>query len=373
MIDGGLLRENAVEQVLGTGVFTALGGDCFGFTHQTFAECLVGQILSKLPLPQLRTLLCATDPTSGAEYVIPQLVELAAWVAGDHAKFFTHLIDIDPAALLRSGVRFAAPDQKSRLVERLLNLAGKNQFFDESGYWRFWRDLDYPELPQQLIAELTDPQRHLMVRRVALDIAEACRRSELVPPLFEILKSQDGDRYSRSSVADAFCASMPNDRLAELEPLARGEVGPDPDQSILGEALQRLVPNYWSVADALPFIGRTKNSNYIGSYWRALDDLPKHLNDSDILPGLRAIQAWEGGFSDTSYRRKLCVALLSRGLELIDDPEVCAELVKLWTTKSRNYQAFFRKGDRNDSEFEMMKEESRRKWIAAIINAYSPE
>jgi hypothetical protein len=373
LIDSGLLRENAVEQALGTGVFTALGGDCFGFTHQTFAECLAGQTLSQLPLPQLRNLLCATEPLSGAEYVIPQLVELAAWVAGDHCSFFEHLIGIDPAALLRSGVAHAIPEHKAKLVARILDLAGKNQFFDQSEYLRFWRDLDHPGLPHQLIDALTDPTHHLMIRRVAVDIAEACRRPELVQTLSDILKSEDGDRYFRSSVADALCASMPDDRLAELEPLPRGEVGPDPDQSILGHALQRLVPRHWSVADALPFIGRTRNSNYFGSYRRSLEELPKHLNDDDILPGLRAIQAWEGGFSGSSFRRKLCIAILLRGLELIDDPAVCDELVELWVTKSKNYHAFFRKGYQNDSDFEVIKDGPRRKWIAAIINASASE
>jgi hypothetical protein len=369
LIHSGLLSENVVEYALATGLFTALGADCFGFTHQTFAECLAGQTLSQLPLAQLRTLLCATDPASGAEYVIPQLVELAAWVAGDHAGFFTHLIDIDPAALLRSGVAFAAPDQKARLVERILDLAGKNQFFDESGYWRFWRDLDHTDLPRQLIDALTDPQNHLMVRRVTIDIAEACRFPELVPTLFELLKSEDGDRYFRSSVADALCACMPDGRLAELEPLVRGDVGPDPDQSILGHALQRLVPQYWSVAEALPFVGRTRDSSHFGSYWRALDELPKHLEDRDILPGLRIIRTWEGGFSSTSFRRKLCMAFLSRGLENIDDSEICEELVKLWTTKARNFREFFRTGDRGDADFVMIGDEPRRKWIAAIINS----
>jgi hypothetical protein len=369
LIESGLLHENAVEQTLGTGLFTALGGDCFGFAHQTFAECLAGHALSELPLPQLRTLLCATDPATGAEFVIPQLVELAAWVAGDHHDFFTHLIDIDPGALLRSGVALAAQDRKAKLVERLLDQAGKNQFFDESGYWRFWRDLDHPGLPDQLIGALAEPQPHRMVQRIALEIAEACRRPELVPTLFNLLKSQDGDRYFRNSVADALCASMPDDRLAELEPLARGEVGPDPDQSILGQALKRLVPKHWSVADVLPFIGRSMNSNFIGSYWRALKDLPTHLVDSDILSGLRVIQTWEGGFSSSSFRRDLCMALLSRGLDKIDDPEICAEMVKLWTTKARNFREFFRTGDRSDSDFVMMKDEPRRKWIASIINS----
>jgi hypothetical protein len=302
--------------------------------------------------------------------VIPQLIELAAWVSGDHAEFFTHLIDIDPAALLRSGVAFADPVQKARLVERILDLAGKNQFFDESGYWRFWRDLDHPALPFQLKEALADLQQHLMVRRVAIDIAKECRRPELVPTLFEILRSQDGDSHFRSSVADALCASMPDDRLSELDPLVRGEVGPDPDQSILGEALQRLVPQQWSVADALPFIGRTMDPSFLGSYWRALEHhLAEHLTDADILPGLQAIQTWDGSFSSSSFRRKLSMNLLLRGLDHIDDLAICSELVKLWKSKARNFHEFFRSGDRKDSDFAMMTDDPRRNWIAAIINS----
>lgn len=369
LLDTGLMRGSEAEQTLGSGLFTALGRNCFGFTHQTFAECLAGQTLAQLPLPQLRTLLCATDPASGNEYVVPQLVELAAWVAGDHAGFFSHLIDIDPAALLRSGMAFAEPAEKARLVERLLDLADKNQFFDETEYWRFWRDLDHPGLPDQLIEALTNPQRHAMVQRVAIDIAEACRRPELVPTLFAILKAQNGGQYFRSSVADALCASMPDDRLAELEPLARGEVGPDPDQSILGHALQRLVPAHWSVSDALPFIGPAKDPVWGGSYWQALEELPKHLQDRDILLGLRIIREWDGGFSSTSFRRKLCMALLSQGLENIDDPAICDALMKLWKVKRRNFREFFRIGDPEDADFVMMNDESRRKWIAATVNA----
>ena len=63
------------------------------------------------------------------------------------------------------------------------------------------------------------------------------------------------------------------------------------------------------------------------------------------------------------------MALLSRGLDKIDDPEICAEMVKLWTTKVRDFREFFRTGDRNDSDFVMMKSEPRRKWIAAIVTS----
>ena len=95
--------------------------------------------------------------------------------------------------------------------------------------------------------------------------------------------------------------------------------------------------------------------------------LPTHLEDHDILPGLREIQSWENGFSATGFQRELCMSLLSRGLDKIDDPEICAEMVRLWTTNTKNFREFFRTGDRDDSGFTAINEVSRRKWIAAII------
>jgi len=61
--------------------------------------------------------------------------------------------------------------------------------------------------------------------------------------------------------------------------------------------------------------------------------------------------------------------LLSRGLGKIDDPAIRNELVKLWTTKARDFREFFRTGDRDDSDFVAMKDDPRRKWIVAIINS----
>lgn len=369
LVDLGLVRESHVEQVLGTGLFTASGNDLFGFAHQTFAECLAAQTLSQLALPQIRSFLCATHPATGDEYVIPQLVELAAWLAGGHPGFFAHLKQVDPGALLRSGVGYASNEQKATLVSNLLELASKNQFFDESSYWRFWKDLDHPGLPEQLRAALESPEAHLMVRRVAIDIAEACRRWELVPTLFNILESEKEDDHFRSCIAEALCASVPDDRLHELEPLAKGQVGPDPDQSILGYALQRLVPLHWSISDVLHLIARPSNQNFYGSYHRALDALPKHLSDSDILAGLHAIQDWEGGFSSTSFRRKLCMCILSRALDLIEDSAICTEMVTLWKQKCLLYGSFFRTGDRDDDDFSTFKDEPRRRWIAAIVES----
>ncbi len=369
LIDPGLISKNQIEQVLGTGLVTVANDGSFGFAHQTFAECLGGQFLSTLPLSQLRTLTCATDQTTNSEFVIPQLVELAAWIAGENSDYFKHLLAIDPATLLRCGISFSDNEQKAALVQRILELASNNQLFDESGYWRYWTDINHPQLPQQLEEVLVNPYTNRTTRRIAVSIAKACHSQALIPTLFQILRTTDDDQYYRSAVADALCTCMPDDRLAELEPLVRGEVGSDPDQSILGHALLRLVPTHYSVSDILQFIGFTSDPHFHGSYWRALSELHHHLSEDDILPSLQALWKWEGDFSDTSFRRELCMGILLQALELIDAPTISGELVKLWKQKSANYHPFFRDSSYGVSKDIKMSDASRRKWVAAIIES----
>ena len=88
------VTAGALDEAIETALFTSLGEHRFGFVHRTFAECLAAERLRVLPLVQLRRLLCQRDERG--EYVIPQLAELAAWVAGVHPAFGEHLLCIEP-------------------------------------------------------------------------------------------------------------------------------------------------------------------------------------------------------------------------------------------------------------------------------------
>jgi hypothetical protein len=82
----GPLTEDVFYDAVCSAIFTSRGPHRFGFAHQTFAECLAAQFLSRLPLVQIRKLLCARD--AGQEHVIPQLAETAAWAASIREDFF---------------------------------------------------------------------------------------------------------------------------------------------------------------------------------------------------------------------------------------------------------------------------------------------
>lgn len=361
------LTENSLIEALRTGIFTSKANNLFTFTHQTFAECLAGQALSELPLSQLKTLLCGRDHRG--EYVIPQLSELASWTAEYHQEFFEFLMTIDPSTLLRCDASSIEKTTKSRLIARILEMAQNDEFFDDSKYNRFWRQLDHPNLPSQITDVIFGSSSSLMARRVATAIAEECHRTELIAPLRSILDDHGAEEWLRKSAANALCKIMPDDRLSELEPLARREVGPDPNHSICGYALKRLVPSRWTVAQSLPWIKAPTSSLYFGSYRFTIEyHLSQQITDSDLIPSLQAIRSWRFSFSSLGHRRKFSLSVLFRSLERIDDPKILQELVKLWRVKSRNYRDFFAEGRRDLNGLESASDESRLAWASGILN-----
>ncbi len=361
------LSELNLVDSLRTGLFQSRGKNLFGFTHQTFAECLAGQELSKLPLVQLKTLLCSRD--SRGEHVIPQLAELTSWVAGYHKAFFEYLISVDPSVLLRSDVSIVDVNLKSRLIEQILKLADSGEFFDESKFDRFWRGLNHPDLAGQIGKVLTDKTVSLMARRVAASIAEECRCIELIEVLHSVLDDHEEDGWLRESAAQALCKTMPHDRLRELEPMAKRQIGPDPNYSISGYAIKRLVPAHWTLADALPWIEMRPSNRHIGGYHMILEyHLPKYVTENDLIPGLRALQKWKTSFDSLGARRELSMAILLKSLERIDMPEIRTELVKLWRVKTRNFRDFFSDGRVGKNGLEKASRESRLKWAVAVLN-----
>jgi hypothetical protein len=66
-------------------------------------------------------------------------------------------------------------------------------------------------------------------------------------------------------------------------PLATGQISPDPNDNIRGNAIFRLVPDFWSVSQAIPYLHAPHNSLYFGSYQSLLKyHLPQHITDNDV-------------------------------------------------------------------------------------------
>src|SRR5204863_6817571 len=133
--------------------------------------------LSRLPLVQIRSLLCARD--ADAEHIVPQLAETAAWVAGAREELFDHVCGIEPEVLLRSDVSKVQNQRKSALVAAVLEKAKRAELFDERNVGRFFDALKHPGLAAQLGPFITDKSLHTVVRRMAMSIAGDCTEADL--------------------------------------------------------------------------------------------------------------------------------------------------------------------------------------------------
>ncbi|MDL5050708.1 hypothetical protein QQ054_32430 [Oscillatoria amoena NRMC-F 0135] len=361
------LTKHVMGDAIASALFTSRGPNRFGFAHQTFAECLASQFLSSLPLAQIRSALCARDGQE--EHVIPQLAETAAWVACARKDFFDHLCLIEPEVLLRSDVSIVDNSRKIALVTAVLEKVKRAELFDDRNISRFFSSLKHPELAVQLQPYITDKSLHIVVRRMGMSIARDCKEISLVDVFFSIIQDTTEDQSIREHAASSLVSLIPSSRLDELIPLALGQVGEDPDNRMRGYALQKLIPQIWSVSQALPAI-QDKRDDVIGdSYWYLLHyHLPVHLNVSDLSSVLERMIRWTNCFDALSWFRELAEAAFTMALKNLGKDDIRKLAVRVWVEKSQHYHPLPNSKESSVVKLLYNDKNLRHEFLASILN-----
>lgn len=337
------ISETASDQrlilaALSTALFTGRGQERFGFTHQTFSECMAANGLLELSLIQVRALLCRKD--GNLEHVVPQLAETAAWLAAMSEDFFHHVMAIEPEVLLRSDVSAIKAEHKEALVRALLERAKNEETFDDVAVRRFYAGLNHPGLAKQIWPYVSDCTLNQVVRRMGIEIAGDCKVSDLMTDFLKLL-GIESDVSIRGYLAHALEKLTPPDRASELIPLARSEVGPDPDDTIKGCALSVLVPEVWSAAEAAQFLTAPKNPSLFGAYHNFLEyELPTRLTPRDLTVLLSKLVEWELCFGSTNSLDGLANATMCLAMHNLRDPVVAEMTAEVWRQKTRSYLPF---------------------------------
>jgi hypothetical protein len=322
--DGGkdfAVTDDLVEASLATGLFNAKGDDRFGFEHQTFAECLAAQYLAKIDFSPLRTMLLRRD--RAGEYVVPQLGELASWLAAEREDIFQLLLATQPEILLRTDLSHLADARKQQVVEALLRKAASAEYFERHEQRRpFYAALAHPELADQLRPTLLDRSKNNTVRWLALDIATACKCHELFPAILKILKRRD-DPVSRQA-GYALDDLVTFQTASQLIPIANGNFTPQQPRAVRITALRGLVNTVWSVSEALPIAKRiVRSSDFLD--WSLVD----RVRPSDVKPGLKAISDCESVFDSLFRLQKTVMRIFEFAFDQLGDEEVVALLSEI--------------------------------------------
>jgi hypothetical protein len=202
--------RGAVLASLNTALFSSRGEDRIGFAHQTFAACLAALKVHSLPLIQLRKLFCGVD--GKVEHVVPQLAETAAWLAGTNDEVLEHLLTIDPGILLRSNVARIQGNRKEQIVRAILERSKQLELFDDFGLRRFLSGLKHERLAQQLWEYIQDDALNVIVRWLALEIAEECRLIELNDSLLAMPRRANLDQQVKEGAVRVLVKTLPDER-----------------------------------------------------------------------------------------------------------------------------------------------------------------
>lgn len=329
-------RPNLIRATLATPLFRVSSDDCFTFDHRTFAEALGANFLADLSVPQLRGIFF--DEGNSGPRVVPQLSELAAWVALGNGEFFDFLIANDPQALLKADVSQSQADRKSELVRAILDGAEEGSVFDDWSDWPNYSTLAHPGIAEQLKPILSDSSKNPVVRRIAFKLVAECKVTELRDQIWEVIDRDDeGDRAIVGAIADALRA-MPGDGFEEdlLTKLA-ADISIDPEGEIKAAILSVLVPEFKSLGDVIGQLSpgcRTINGPY--NTW-LIFEAPKHLVLDDLCEVLQRLKTIHGCCSSGNVFQKLAGKALQLAVNHLDDQDVARSFVEFWITQGRSH------------------------------------
>lgn len=275
--------EATIHEALATGLFSSRGAHRLGWSHATYGEFLAAHYVTQRgpSLPQLLSLTVHPDDPDGK--LVPQLHGVAGWIATMSPAFFQEILRREPEVLLRSDVAVADAADRAKLVQGLLHLADQGLFVDTAwGRRERYALLAHAGLSDQIRPYIQGRDKHIVARRVATDIAEACRLTELQDILADIALDASDLITVRVNAAAAVKRFADPSAKRQLKPLVSGSTS-DPDDELRGIAFSALWPEQLSAQDLFAVLTPPRTDGVIGPFgYFVSDQLAAHLTPSDL-------------------------------------------------------------------------------------------
>jgi hypothetical protein len=318
--------EEAVREVLSTGLFTMRGTNRLGWSHQTYAEFLAARYVARRFEGRTVALL---RQSADRDRVPPQLYSAAAWLATLVPEVRSFLLEREPDVLLRGDLTHADEHERAALVSQLLKLSADDALVDFSR--TSLAKLDHAGLADQLRPVLLDSHRSIEERALAVDITELCGLKQLQADLVEIALS-NAEPY-RLRIDAAYT-------IAELgDDVARGrlralldEATDDPNDDLRGAALIALWPRGLNASELVAALAPPKNRNYFGIYTMFLS---RQTFEGVAASDLAVLLAWAADQPVVARRGQFddfIDKLVAAGLARIDEPEIAPAAARVVAT-----------------------------------------
>ncbi len=346
--------EDAVREALDTGLFSGRGTHRLGWAHHTYAEFLAARYVANPTFTTTQAMSLIALPGDKEGKLAPQLHETAAWLASIRPEIFQRIMESDPSVLLLSDVATAEPHYREKLVGTLLKLYDDEKLLDSNwGLRSLYRKLRHPTLTDQLRPYIVNSTKGPVVRRVAIDIAEACAIQELQTDLVDVALDVQQDVPTRVQAAYALTRIADGITKARLKPLAIAAGNEDAQDELKGCALTAIWPALMSADELFASLTPPKQESFGGAYSNFLASiLPKSMERAHLPAALK----WLEGQSirrDLPFTfENLADTIMRQASDGLHAPEVFGPFTDIILSRLRNGETAF--GNRLSSAAELL-------------------
>lgn len=329
--------ERAIRETIATGLFSTRGFNRIGWGHQTYAEFLAAWYLKKhdVLISQILSLITHRDDPN--RKIIPQLSEVAAWLAGMIPEIFQAIVQVEPDLLLRSEVATGDSFRRAALVEALLQLYENEHVFDRDR--EHYNNLSHPGLAEQLRPYVSDKAKGVIVRRVAIDIAESCNVQSLNQALLLVALDASDNLTIRVQAAYAIGRIGDDETKEKLKPLAFADNADDIQDELRGSVLIALWPAHITPRELFAILRQPRSEDFIGAYrFFISSQIVEHLSREGLIPALE----FSSSFQQPRHEMDLALETLLDGIVLkawedMNVPGVTVALAKFVVSRLKHH------------------------------------
>jgi hypothetical protein len=314
-----------------SGLFNSRGPNRLGFAHKTYEEYLAARYLHRHRVPevQLRSLLYVPDEGC----LIPQLQEVAVWLASMDERLFEEIAGSEPEVLLRSDAVVREDSVRARLTARLLDRIENEQLAwrQVDGLRGRVRRLAHDGLAKQLQATIIDSKKRADTRAFAVAIAQETDQKRLSQTIAKVALDANEDRDVRVAAARAVVRLEDPSARQMLKPLALGQAGDDQDDQLRGYGLRATWPEFLTVEELLGCITPPKRPNPVAEYdWFLISgSIAEQMEARDLPKALEWAERLKCHGDPLDRLSRVAGQLAYRACECLDDPGVGPAMARL--------------------------------------------
>ncbi|HEV2395985.1 MAG TPA: hypothetical protein VGS27_03440 [Candidatus Sulfotelmatobacter sp.] len=359
------VTTDSLIEALGTGLFSSRGQERLGWSHQTLADYLAARycVSHKLPIQQIRSLVFHPR----RRRVIPQVREVASWLALQNEELFAEIAESEPEVLLGSPAASLSDAQRQVLTDALLRSCDQSEVLPLQNTIEL-RHLAHPLLTEQLKPVIGNRARSWTTRYFAIRIVRDCAINSLGKALLEIALSNEEHHELRTIAAYAIADLGSAEERTLLHPLLRASREIDPNDQLRGAALQAVYPGDEYDDEMWNYLESPRESMFFGSYDNFLSYavVPK-LNASNLPAALRWCAAQP--IDDIGTIPRLQGEICRLAIEHIAAEGVADLLAQVTFERCKSYRGFPDRGHKEQSLSDILVNDDvrRRRFLEAFL------